>query len=60
MTTAEKRAALATRIAELEQELAEAQASLPRHSVRPHQLLRVEELEERLAEARRELERLPR
>jgi hypothetical protein len=32
------------------QELAEAEAALPAHSIRPHQLQRVEEAEERLAE----------
>ena len=32
------------------QELAEAQAALPAHSIRPHQLQRVEAAEERLAE----------
>lgn len=35
---------------EAAQELAEAQAALPAHSIRPHQLQRVEAAEERLAE----------
>ena len=35
---------------EAAQELAEAQAALPAHSIRPHQLQRVEEAEDRLAE----------
>lgn len=38
---------------EAAQELAEAQAALPAHSIRPHQLQRVEEAEERLAEIER-------
>ncbi|MBI5489910.1 MAG: hypothetical protein HY905_21420 [Deltaproteobacteria bacterium] len=51
------RTQLERRVAELERELAEAAASLPRHSVRPHQLQRVEELQERLVEARMALDR---
>jgi hypothetical protein len=39
----------------LKAELAEAEARLPAHSVRPHQLQAVEELEEALAEVEREL-----
>lgn len=38
---------------EAAQELAEAQAALPAHSIRPHQLQRVEEAEDRLAELER-------
>lgn len=38
---------------EAAQELAEAQAALPAHSIRPHQLQRVEEAEELLAEIER-------
>ncbi len=38
---------------ELAQELAEAQAALPAHSIRPHQFQRFEEAEERLAEVER-------
>jgi hypothetical protein len=38
---------------EAAQELAEAEAALPAHSIRPHQLQRVEEAEERLAEIER-------
>lgn len=38
---------------EAAQELAEAQAALPAHSIRPHQLQRVEAAEERLAEIER-------
>ena len=38
-------------------ELAERRASLPAHSVRPHQVLAIEELEGRLAELDRELDR---
>ena len=37
-------------------ELAEAEAALPAHSVRPHQMQRVEEAEERLAEIDRLIE----
>ena len=38
---------------EAAQELAEAEAALPAHSIRPHQMQRVEEAEERLAEIER-------
>jgi hypothetical protein len=38
---------------EAARELAEAEAALPAHSIRPHQLQRVEEAEERLAEIER-------
>ena len=40
---------------EAARELAEAQAAMPAHSVRPHQLQRLEEAEERLAEIDRRL-----
>jgi hypothetical protein len=46
--------------ARLEAELAEAQAALPAHSVRPWQWQRVEDLEDELAEVRRQLEELGR
>ena len=42
----------------LEIELAEAEAALPAHSVRPWQWQRVEDLEEKLAEVRRQLAEL--
>lgn len=40
----------------LRRELAEAEAALPAHSIRPHQLQRVEEAEERLAEVQKRLD----
>ena len=43
----------------LRQELREAQAALPAHSIRPWQLQRVEEAEEALAEVEAALKRLP-
>ncbi|MBI5017050.1 MAG: histidine kinase [Deltaproteobacteria bacterium] len=49
MTDAE-RSRLQAELAALRRELAERRASLPAHSVRPHQLLALEELEERIAE----------
>lgn len=42
----------------LRQELKEAQAALPAHSIRPWQLQRVEEAEEALAEVEAAIERL--
>ncbi len=42
------------RIAELERRLAEAQARLPRHSLRPAQLIEIEALEDELARLREE------
>jgi hypothetical protein len=44
---------LLARREEAARELAEAEAALPAHSIRPHQLQRVEEAEERLAELER-------
>lgn len=44
---------LLARREEAAQELAEAQAALPAHSIRPHQLQRLEEAEDRLAEIER-------
>jgi uncharacterized small protein (DUF1192 family) len=55
---AAKPVALREEIARLEAELAERKASMPRHSVRPHQLQAIEELEDRIAEKEQELERL--
>ncbi len=40
----------------LRRELAEAEAALPAHSIRPHQLQRVEEAEDRLAEVQKRLD----
>jgi hypothetical protein len=42
----------------LARDLAEAEAALPAHSIRPHQLQRVEELEERLTEVEKMLAEL--
>ncbi|MGD8562798.1 MAG: hypothetical protein PVG03_09690 [Desulfarculaceae bacterium] len=42
----------------LARELAEAEAALPAHSIRPHQLQRVEDLEERLEEVEKMLAEL--
>ncbi len=47
--------ALGRELARLRAELAERRASLPAHSIRPHQLLVLEELEERIAELARRL-----
>lgn len=43
---------LEARIAELERRLAEARARLPRHSLRPAQMIEIEELEEELERLR--------
>jgi uncharacterized protein involved in exopolysaccharide biosynthesis len=43
---------------ELAQDLAEAQAALPAHSIRPWQMQRVMDLEERLAEVKAQLKEL--
>lgn len=48
-----EREALLKRIAELERRLAEARARLPRHSVRPVQMIEIEEMEEELERLRR-------
>ena len=45
---------LQARIAELERRLAEARARLPRHSLRPAQLIEIEEMEEELERLRAE------
>ena len=49
---------LSARREQLAAELAEAQAALPAHSVRPQQWQRVEDLEEALAEVEQRLARL--
>lgn len=49
---------LEAQVTALAAELAEAQAALPAHSVRPWQWQRVEDLEERLKEARDRLKAL--
>ncbi len=43
----------------LELELADREAALPAHSIRPHQLVEVEDLEERIADLRRRMESSP-
>ncbi|MDO8491525.1 MAG: histidine kinase [Dehalococcoidia bacterium] len=44
----------AERIAQLERDLAEMKARIPKHSVRPHLIIRIEELEEELARLKQE------
>ena len=39
----------------LQRELAERKASVPIHSIRPHQLIEIEELEEKIEEIQRQL-----
>ncbi len=47
--------ALARELRELEAELADREAALPAHSIRPHQLLEIEDLEERIADLKRRI-----
>ncbi len=51
------RAAVEAELERVRAELAERRASLPAHSIRPHQLLAIEDLEERLASLEKELGR---
>ncbi|GAB4258560.1 MAG: hypothetical protein Kow00122_16230 [Thermoleophilia bacterium] len=51
-------AELETRLAERRAELAEMKASLPAHTVRPHQMIQIEETEEEIAELQRQLTEL--
>lgn len=44
---------------QLEAELADRQAALPAHSIRPHQLIEIEDLEERISDLQRLLEEGP-
>jgi phosphoribosylanthranilate isomerase len=53
-----KREELEKSIKELKEELSEREASLPAHSIRPHQLIVIEELEEEIAAKEKELVRL--
>ena len=53
-----KREELEKSIKELKEELREREASLPAHSIRPHQLIVIEELEEEIAAKEKELVRL--
>lgn len=52
---AEERRTLGEELGRLRRELEERRASLPAHSVRPHQLLALEDLEERIARIARRL-----
>ncbi len=52
----EKREDLEARLAQLRARLAERTASIPIHSVRPHQLIEIEELEDEIAALERRLE----
>lgn len=45
-------------IKDLEKKLKDREASLPAHSVRPHQMLAIEQLETDIEEKKKELERL--
>jgi len=45
-------------IQRLRKAIEEAEASLPAHSVRPHQLMRIEELEEELSRIQKKLDLL--
>jgi len=51
----EKREDLEARLAQLRARLAERTASIPIHSVRPHQLMEIEELEDEIAAIERRL-----
>ena len=53
-----KRGELEKSIKDLKEELREREASLPAHSIRPHQLIVIEELEEEIDAKEKELERL--
>jgi len=46
---------LETELAKLKEELAERNASIPLHSIRPHQLIQIEELEDKIAEIEEQL-----
>ncbi|MBU8913477.1 MAG: hypothetical protein KOO61_05590 [Spirochaetales bacterium] len=52
----EKREDLEARLTQLRARLAERTASIPIHSVRPHQLIEIEELEDEIAVLERRLE----
>ena len=55
----EKREDLEASLARLRVRLAERTASLPVHSIRPHQLIEIEELEEEIATLERRLSSAP-
>jgi hypothetical protein len=46
---------LKERLARLEAELADREAALPAHSVRPHQLIEIEDLEAEIADLRQRI-----
>jgi len=48
-------ASLRERLEKLRAELEERKASIPIHSIRPHQLIEIEELEEKIEELEKEL-----
>ena len=54
--TNEERDVLKSELAERKATLAEREASVPAHSIRPHQLIEIEELEDEIAELERRLE----
>jgi len=54
--TEEERKDLAGKLAELKERLAEREASMPAHSVRPHQLMEIEALEEEIEALERKLQ----
>ncbi|MFC1670358.1 hypothetical protein ACFL20_08185 [Spirochaetota bacterium] len=45
-------------ISRLEEDLTEREASIPAHTVRPHQIMAIEELEEEIREKKEELKSL--
>ena len=51
-----KREQLNKKLNELKEELREREASLPAHSIRPHQLMAIEALEEEIVAKKKELE----
>jgi hypothetical protein len=53
---AEEKAKLEAELVRLKEELEERTASIPIHSIRPHQLIEIEELEDRIQEIAGELD----
>ena len=56
--TDQDRAGLEQELARLQAELEERKASIPIHSIRPHQLIEIEELEEAVQEIQARLKHL--
>ena len=54
----DRREQLERELAELKRELQELEASLPKHSVKPAQMMRIEDLEDAIAEKEAALSRL--